>query len=281
LRGLAVTAPTWESRRLSVEAVSIPSQIAAAQRADRFIYLGMAALFVAVAAIGFGPRSIGILSGTLPNPPAIVHVHAALMASWLVLLLVQTSLMETGRRSVHQKLGVVSFVLAPLMFVAMLVLTFAPYYIFLSAGPQPATGTPPPLDLVARGTVFSLFVQGRAALLFAVFYVWAVVARRNAPETHKRMMIMATLVLIDAALGRMGWLTGFTSIVEGRSYTIVHIYQLLLLAPAIVYDLVRFGRVHRAYVVGVALFLPFAIATHALWNHAGWQRAVGALFGIG
>jgi hypothetical protein len=264
---------------MSVEAVSIPSLSAAAQRTDRLFYLGMAALFVAVAAIGFGPRSVAILSGTLPNPAPIVHVHAALMASWLVLLVVQTSLMATGRSRLHQKLGIVSFALAPLMFIAMLALTFAPYYLFLSAGSQAAAA--PPLELIARGTAFSLFVQGRAALLFAVFYVWAVMSRRNAPETHKRMMILATLVLIDAALGRMAWLTGFISIAEGRSYTIVHVYQLLLLAPAIVYDLVRFGRVHRAYVVGVALFLPFAIATHALWDHAGWQRAIGDLFGIG
>jgi hypothetical protein len=266
---------------MSVDALSIPSPPAAAQRADRFFYLGMAAWFVAVAAIGFGPRSVGILSGTLPNPPVIVHVHAALMASWLVLLLVQTSLMATGRRSAHQKLGVVSFVLAPMMFIAMLMLTFAPYFFFLTAGQQAAPAPPPPLDLVARGTAFSLFVQGRAALLFAIFYTWAVSVRRTVPETHKRMMIMATLVLIDAALGRMGWLTGFTSIADERGYTIVHVYQLLLLAPAVVYDLVRFGRVHRAYVIGVALFLPFAVATHVLWDHEGWRRAVGALFGLG
>ena len=264
---------------MSAESVSLPSLSATAQRADRFFYVAMAALFVAVAAIGFGPRSVGILSGALPNPAALVHLHAALMASWLVLMLVQTSLVATGRRATHQKVGVVSFVLAPLMFLAMLALTFAPYYLF-SSTPEAATAALPPLDFVARGTVFSLFVQGRAALLFAVFYVWAVVARRNAPETHKRVMIMATLVLIDAALGRMTWLTGFTSIADGGSYTIVHVYQLLLLAPAILYDLLRFGRVHSAYLIGVGLFLPFAIATHALWNHDGWQRAVGALFGI-
>jgi hypothetical protein len=268
-----------ESSRVSAESVSLPSHPAVTKRADRFFYVGMAALFVAVAAIGFGPRSVGILSGTLPNPPLIVHVHAALMASWLVLLLTQTSLTASGHRTTHKRLGVVSFVLAPLMILAMLALTFAPYYLFLSS-PEAATATPPPLDLVARGTVFSLFVQGRAALLFAVFYVWAVVARRNAPETHKRMMILATLVLIDAALGRMAWLTGFTSIADGGSYTIVHVYQLLLLAPAIVYDFVRFGRVQSAYLIGIALFLPFVIVTHAMWNHDGWQRAVGALFGI-
>ena len=266
---------------MSVEAVSIPSQTAATQHSDRVFYACMAALLFAVAVIGFGPNSVGILAGTRPEPPARVHVHAALMASWLVLLLVQTSLVATGRIAVHQKLGFASFVLAPAMFLAMLWLTFAPYYLFLAAGPQSAPASPPPLDVAARGVAFSLFVQGRAALLFAIFYTWAALARRTAPETHKRMMLMATLVVIDAALGRMSWLHGWTGIADADGYTIVHLYQLMLLAPAVVYDLVRFGRVHAAYLIGVGLFLPFVIATHVLWNHPAWQRAVGALFGIG
>jgi hypothetical protein len=53
-----------------------------------------------------------------------------------------------------------------------------------------------------------------------------------------------------------------------------------LLAPAVVYDLVRFGRVHKAYLIGIGLFLPFAVATHVLWNLPVWRRAVGAALGI-
>ena len=124
---------------------------------------------------------------------------------------------------------------------------------------------------------FSLFVQGRAALLFAIFYIWAVLARRTAPETHKRMMLLATFAVIDAALGRMGWLPGQTG-ASDQSYTIVHLYQLLLLAPAVAYDVIRFGRVHRAYLIGIGLFLPFVLATHVLWNSPVWRRAVGAVF---
>jgi hypothetical protein len=262
------------------QAISVQPQPAAAQYADRLFYVSMAACFVAVAAIGFGPRSLGILAGTLPSPPLIVHVHAALMASWLVLLLAQTALIATGNGALHRKLGLVSFVLAPVMAAAMLALTFAPYYMFATAEPD-AAAAPPPLEVAARGVAFSLFVQGRAAVLFGVFYAWAALARRAAPETHKRMMLMATLVVIDAALGRMGWLHGWTGIADQRPYTIVHAYQLSLLAPAVAYDIVRFGRVHRAYVIGVALFLPFAVATHVLWNHPGWRRAVGVVFGIG
>jgi hypothetical protein len=126
---------------------------------------------------------------------------------------------------------------------------------------------------------FSLFVQGRAAVLFAIFYAWAVLARRTAPETHKRMMVLATFAVIDAALGRMSWLPGYGGS-PTQSYTIIHFYQLLLLAPAVVYDVVRFGRVHKAYLIGIGLFLPFVLATHVLWDLPAWRRAVGAALGI-
>jgi hypothetical protein len=264
---------------MSVEAISIPAEPATAQRADRLFYVFMAGLFVTVAALGFAPRSVAILSGTVPGPAAIVHVHAALMASWLLLLLAQTSLMATGRRRLHQALGAVSFVLAPLMLVLMLVLTFGVYYVIFTAGLD-SLGQPPPLEVAARSVAFSLFVQGRAALLFAIFYVWAVRTRRSDSETHKRMMLLATFAVIDAALGRMSWLHDYSGPASDVTYAIVNVYQLLLLAPAIVFDLVRFGRVHKAYWVGIGLFLPFMIAVHVLWTSPAWQRAVGSVFGL-
>jgi hypothetical protein len=263
---------------MSVEAVSLPSRPDSALRGDRLFYVGMAAWFILVAAIGFAPSSVAILSGAVPTPRPIVHVHAALMASWLVLLLVQTSLMATGRRALHQFVGGISFVLAPLMLVMMLSLTFGLYYVLFTAGPE-ALGPPPPLELAAQRVAFSLFVQGRAAVLFTIFYAWAVLARRTAPETHKRMMLLATFAVIDAALGRMSWLPGYSNAPD-QSYTIIHFYQLLLLAPAIVYDVMRFGRVHKAYLIGIGLFLPFVIATHVLWTLPAWRSAVGAVLGL-
>ena len=56
------------------------------------------------AMVGFGPHSVGIVTGKIPVLPAIVHVHAALMASWLMLFLLQGSLMARGRARVHEKM---------------------------------------------------------------------------------------------------------------------------------------------------------------------------------
>jgi len=49
----------------------------------------------------------------------VVHVHTALMVTWLGLLFAQTMLVATGRRSLHGTLGVVSFALAPCIVVGI------------------------------------------------------------------------------------------------------------------------------------------------------------------
>ena len=61
----------------------------------------MAGLFILTALAGFIPDSIDVLravkAGERPALPPILHVHAILMASWLLLLLAQTSLVALGR----------------------------------------------------------------------------------------------------------------------------------------------------------------------------------------
>jgi hypothetical protein len=157
---------------------SVPGRVAA----DRWPYLLTALLFAVVAIIGFARNSVAIATGAVPDVALIVHVHAALMTAWLVLLLVQTASMSTGRRRLHVQLGLFSLALAPAMVVAMIFVTLQ--------------------AVTAR--LASDFPEAGAA----VFYVWAVLTRRSAPETHKRMMVMATFVLIDAGILRMPWLPG-------------------------------------------------------------------------
>jgi hypothetical protein len=249
---------------MSVEAAAVKSSLR--ERHDtigRHVYVFTAVLFIVVAIAGFAPRSIRILSGTLPTPPVIVHVHAALMSAWLLLVLAQASLIAVGRRAVHQTLGLASFVLAPAVLIAMVLLVFIGY--------RDSIGTP--LQSFRANVVL---LQLGPVLLFPLFYVLAVRARRTDLETHKRFMLMATMVLFPAAIARLVWLPGYVLLVNNY---IVLFYEMLLLAPAVVYDVVRFGRPHRAYVIGFAVFAPFVAAALALWDSPAWHRVVAALLG--
>jgi hypothetical protein len=76
---------------------------ATAIRGPRICYVTAATALLLLAVIGFGPAYSGSLSaGTLPP---FLHVHAAVFLSWIVLLILQASLVARGRVATHRRLG--------------------------------------------------------------------------------------------------------------------------------------------------------------------------------
>src|SRR5258708_24418231 len=77
---------------------------------DRWIFVFMAAWFIAIVLTGFIPDSVMkvgmVRAGARPPFPLVMHLHALLMGSLLLILLTQTWLMATGRRALHMTLGV-------------------------------------------------------------------------------------------------------------------------------------------------------------------------------
>lgn len=223
---------------------------------DRLFHAAMAWLLVVVAIVGFAPRSFAIATGTMPSPPLVVHLHAAAMASWVTLLALQATLALTGRIDLHRKYGLASMVVAPLVLIMLVAITVVRQ--------NAAFGTP-------AGPIVNniLLVQIRAILLFPLFLIWALRTRRTDPQTHKRMILLATLMLLDAAIARMSWLPYNRFPMD---YLAVHLYLLLLLVPPLLYDLIRSGRIHRAWIWGLALLLPWVIATQFVWGSQWWRN---------
>jgi hypothetical protein len=100
-----------------------PAASALARLADRWVYVFMAGLFIITALVGFIPESVSILtevrSHARPPLPLVMHMHAVLMGSWLLLLFAQAVLVATGRRSLHRRIGLVALVLVPVILVSM------------------------------------------------------------------------------------------------------------------------------------------------------------------
>ena len=232
---------------------------------ERLFYSGMAWLFVVVAVGGFAPRSLAILNGTMAMPPLVVHLHAAVMASWVSLLAVQATLSLAGRMDLHRRVGLASLFVAPLVLIMLITITIARQ--------NAAFGTP-------AGPIVNniLWVQIRSIWMFPIFFVWALRTRRTDPQMHMRMMLLATLSLLDAGIARMTWLPYNQFPI---SYLSIHLYLLLLLVPPLLYDLIRFKRIHRAWVWGLALMLPWVVATQFVWGSEWWGRFGPKLVGAG
>jgi hypothetical protein len=229
---------------------------------DRWIYVAMAVLLLVTAVVGFGPRSVEILTGVRRNPPLVVHIHAALIVAWLGMLLTQTTLVAISKTAWHKTLGFTSLVLGPAVVAAMVAVSIWRFDERVSLG-QIETGAN------------TLLNQGRAIVYFAIFFSWAIFTRKTDSETHKRMMILTIIPAMTAAFSRMPWLP--TTVPE--SPLAPHAYMLLLLAPVIIYDVVRLGRPHSAYLIGLALMLPWMIATELLWNSPWWVATASRLMG--
>ena len=246
---------------------------------DRWIFVFMAVLLITVTLAGFVPDSlmkIGMVeAGKRPPFPLVMHLHAVAMGSWLLLLLAQTSLMATGRRAGHRQLGLTAMVLAPAVVVIGVVLAPTMYQqLWNSVHAMPGGPDANGLQQVAiRGNI--ALIQIQIGVVFAIVVTLAVRARKRDLATHKRLMVLAPIVAMPAAVDRITWLP---ATMPGSPLS-PELYILLLAAPIFVWDLYRLGRVQRAYGIWLALVLPTGLLVNVLWNTPWWQRTVPWLMG--
>jgi hypothetical protein len=154
-------------------------------------------------------------------------------------------------------LGQVAIALIPAILIVMVLISFVGFV---------GDGEFPPV----RYNI--LLLQIGAIVLFPLFAFWAFAARRYDLAFHKRLMIIATIVPLDAAIARTEWLPGMAGAFS-PDFELMSVYQLLLMMPIVLYDLWRNGRVHRATTVGVGLFAASAIVANLLWGSAWWMAA--------
>jgi hypothetical protein len=155
---------------------------------DRRFYMAMAVAFVATVLIGFGPTYFfrPVFKPAAPLTP-LMQVHGFLFSAWVLLLIVQTTLVAARRTDVHRRLGVAGGVVAALMVPAGVALAIS------SARKGLGPGGLDPLTFLA--------VPLGAVVMFAGFVIAGFVWRRTA-ATHKRLMLLATISIITPAFAR-------------------------------------------------------------------------------
>ncbi len=116
-----------------------------------------------------------------------------------------------------------------------------------------------PLNIVYWANLFTL-------LLFATFVSLAVVFRKQ-PESHRRLIVLASISIVGPALARFPMWPVFAGGVDsGRNYGIGGL--LLLFASMIVYDLIVRRRPHPASWIG-AIAIVFGIAASVFLGVTG------------
>jgi hypothetical protein len=246
---------------------------------DRWIFVFMAAWFIAITLTGFIPDSVMkielVRTGQRPPFPLVMHAHAVLMGSFLLLVFAQTWLMATGRNAMHMRLGLLAMVLAPALVIVGFILAPTMYWQMLDAL---QTAPPEARAKIQEGLLRSeniKLVQMRIGILFSVFLVIGLRARGKNAGLHKRMMILATAIPLPAGIDRITWLPNtFPESVLSPS-----LYTLLAVSPMFAWDVLRNRRVHKAYWVWLGVSLPFIIVENALWDTQWWHATARQMMG--
>lgn len=227
--------------------------------AERAFYTGYALWLVLMVALGFGP-SWAHRAATASGPQAmtpLIWVHGLVFIGWVLLFLVQTSLIATRNTQWHKRAGYASVALA----VAMLALGVK------VAAMQKARGSvPPSLDPETwfAAPMFDL-------LVFAGLFIAGLLWRRNA-QAHKRLMLGATIVFLYAAVGRLTFLP--PELLGGEWTTVLAAAMML---PLVAWDLKQRGRVHPATVAVLAALLGDPILRLLVWHSDAWHTISGGI----
>jgi hypothetical protein len=220
---------------------------------EREVYRWFTVALAAVVFVGFA-RSF-FLHPMFPEravpPERFFMLHGAVFTAWFALLVVQASLVASGRVALHRSIGVAGAVLAGLMVVVGTI------------GALIAAGRPGGfIGLPIPGLVF-LAVPLIEIVLFAAMIAVAI-AKRGDPATHKRLMIIASASLTAAAFARWPIISNYgPPAFFGAS-------DLFLIAVAI-WDLRSRGRLHPATLIGGGAVILSEPVQLLLGPTSGWQ----------
>lgn len=229
------------------------------QKRGEPFFFWFALLLIAIVISGFSIASAQ-KPGGIASIPLHLHVHGAIFLGWYVALAMQAALIGRSNVALHRRLGKMSVVLA----VAIVIVG---YLVTRGALLRPdglIAGRP-----AISGAVFPVF----DILIFAVVYGLGLLYRKQ-PEAHKRFMLLAAILMIDAAMARL-------VIGLGLPLPMILVAELGLLLALIAYDLVSRKRPHWVSVFGFVLYCGVTAVKLNVDKFEGWPGLVQALFLLG
>lgn len=223
------------------------------QDRDRLFFTSMGLFVALVVFAGFAPTYY--LAGLVPRPArapemtTLLHIHGAAFTFWILLGVVQPALIAGGNRDLHRRLGVAAAGLAALVWTLGNIVS-------LKAIHSGYKGLGDPYAFYAI-TFFSMQAFGIIVLLG----IW----KRREAETHKRLMLLSSAAILEAAVGRLP----LAFVAETAPLSFYVGADSVILAGAL-YDRLARGAVHKVWIWGggaliVSQFLRVAIMHSRPW----------------
>jgi len=161
------------------------------RRIDRRLYLGASLIFFALVFWTFARTFYLKLFFGTPPLSALLHIHGAVMTGWVVLLVVQTSLIASRRVRWHRRVGIFGAVWAALVVVLGSATT-------LHAAAREVRGH---TDFAAAQVIITSL--DLLQMLFFAGFVAIAIWQRHRPDYHKRLMLLTIACMLPDALARL------------------------------------------------------------------------------
>lgn len=236
---------------------------------DHRFFTGMALAMAAATFLGFAPTYflVGFNHGPAPDLTPRLHIHGALCTAWILLLIVQTRLIAARRRDMHRLLGIAGVGLGAAIVVSG---------IFVAINSQRRVHTAVTADTLADPYVFLIFGLTSVSL-FALFATLGVLQRRH-PETHKRLMLLATANMIVPALARIVTQAEQAVGIVGVPGVVGGVLLLnLFLAAMLIHDFTTRGRLHAVTLWGGAFVVLSEPLRFVIGFSSPWQEIARTL----
>lgn len=218
------------------------------------LYLGFALLALGAAMAGFFTTFTRPVWRGEFHGPALAYAHGAFVLGWLLLFLAQTLLVRSRQVARHRTLGWVGMAVVP--GVVLTTMAMGVYAV--------------QRDLAAGGgeEAFSQIVGTfTTPLIFAALFAAAVAFRRRS-DFHKRLMLLATLVILWPAFFRF---RHYFPGVPRPDLWFAFVLPNTLIALAMLHDRLTTGRVHPVYWTAGLAVIAEAGAEAALYDGPAWR----------
>jgi hypothetical protein len=222
---------------------TIADRLPASTGRDDGFFLGGAIVMALVLVTGFSVQ-LAMGRSSFASPP-LVHAHAVVFMGWVGIYLLQNTFAATGRVALHRRLGW----LATVWVVAMLVLGCAVTVAMVRRGGVPFFFRPLQFLVFDPVTLFA----------FAGLTAAAVMLRRQT-DWHRRLHFCAMSLLLGPGFGRLLP----SPLLMPWTWEVIVVACLLFPVVGMAADQRRSGKVHPAWLWGVAAIVGSSLLTEAI-----------------
>jgi hypothetical protein len=236
----------------------------------RYFYFYMALAWAAVAFVGFAPTYWLPLASGQFSGSVVVHVHGLLFFTWTLYFAYQTWLAASGQLARHWTTGMIGVSLATAMTIIGFLASVNVMKSSAAIGQRDA------------GLAFAIVPLGD--ILFFAIVVALAIANVRKPEVHKRLMLLAGISLLGAAVAR--WFLTFLAPPGAVGpppvpATIAPAFvAYLLLLIAIVHDWRTRQRPHAVYVIGGLVLVAIKLLNPPFSNSGAWHSFAGGILAL-